>query len=118
MKTLRDQALRLFVLSSPEEEGRICLRLGVSAKLPRRSSDVHPLLAAVPRAVVARIVRAATLRGVVHDVRQDLALWENKVFVSPPALAEGDGPIGVYRHWAKQFYPGAAAATAALTESA
>jgi len=26
---------------------------------------------------------------------------------TPPVLAEGDGPVGKYRQWAKQFYRGA-----------
>ena len=25
--------------------------------------------------------------------------------VHPPQLAQGDGPVGVYRRWCKQFYP-------------
>lgn len=37
-------------------------------------------------------------------MRQDVPIWEHKVHVNPPALAEGDGPIGKYRQWVKQFY--------------
>ena len=44
------------------------------------------------------------MRAFLADVHQDVPLWENKVFVSPPALAQGDGPIGKYRQWARQFY--------------
>ena len=35
---------------------------------------------------------------------QDRAIWENKIWLPVPALAEGDGPIGRYRQWARQFY--------------
>ncbi|WP_372455096.1 hypothetical protein [Streptomyces buecherae] len=31
-------------------------------------------------------------------------MWENKIFLSHPRLATGDGPIGFFRHWARQFY--------------
>jgi hypothetical protein len=50
------------------------------------------------------VIGATATRAFLFDVRQDLPLWENKVFVSPPALAQGDGPIGKYRQWARQFY--------------
>jgi hypothetical protein len=41
----------------------------------------------------------------VHDVKQDFHIWQNKRYVHPPQLAVGDGPIGAYRRWCKQFYP-------------
>jgi len=44
------------------------------------------------------------MNGFVHDTKQDFPIWENKLYTSPPALARGDGPIGKYRLWARQFY--------------
>jgi 3-ketosteroid 9alpha-monooxygenase subunit A len=35
---------------------------------------------------------------------QDVPIWEHKRFLERPLLAIGDGPIGRYRKWAKQFY--------------
>lgn len=35
---------------------------------------------------------------------QDLPIWRHKRFIERPALAEGDGPLGRYRTWARQFY--------------
>ena len=35
------------------------------------------------------------------------------VYVDPPALADGDGPVGAYRRWARQFYTNPASVTAA-----
>jgi len=37
--------------------------------------------------------------------KQDLHIWENKIYRPHPVLSEADGPIGEYRHWARQFYP-------------
>jgi len=34
-------------------------------------------------------------------------VWQHKRYVQPPILAEGDGPAGKYRQWARQFYRGA-----------
>jgi nitrite reductase/ring-hydroxylating ferredoxin subunit len=37
-------------------------------------------------------------------VKQDFAIWEHKRYRARPVLCEGDGPIGAFRHWARQFY--------------
>ncbi|HWB74008.1 MAG TPA: Rieske 2Fe-2S domain-containing protein [Nannocystaceae bacterium] len=40
----------------------------------------------------------------VHDFACDFPIWENKAYLERPLLAGGDGPIGAYRKWARQFY--------------
>ncbi len=37
---------------------------------------------------------------------QDIPIWEHKMFRANPLLCAGDGPIGRYRKWARQFYEG------------
>lgn len=39
-----------------------------------------------------------------RDFARDFPIWENKAYVDRPLLAGGDGPIGAYRRWARQFY--------------
>ncbi len=39
-----------------------------------------------------------------QQVRRDIQIWENKSFPNPPLLCDGDGPVGMFRKWAKQFY--------------
>jgi 3-ketosteroid 9alpha-monooxygenase subunit A len=39
-----------------------------------------------------------------RQLEQDIPIWENKIYVHPPLLVEGDGPIGLYRKWCRQFY--------------
>ena len=34
----------------------------------------------------------------------DLPVWHYQKYQQLPCLARGDGPIGKYRKWAKQFY--------------
>ncbi|MEU8581190.1 aromatic ring-hydroxylating oxygenase subunit alpha [Streptomyces abikoensis] len=41
----------------------------------------------------------------VHDIEVDLPIWHHKKYVRHPGLNDGDGPIGHFRHWARQFYP-------------
>ena len=49
-------------------------------------------------------VGAAFIAEIERQMDQDIPIWENKVYKDPPALCDGDGPIGLFRNWAKQFY--------------
>lgn len=95
--------IRLWVLPTPIDQERIRLNLATSVKRiePGR---VPSWFTAIPRTLLTYAVRRFTFVGFINDVRQDIPIWQNKKYVSPPALAEGDGPIGMYRQWAKQFY--------------
>jgi nitrite reductase/ring-hydroxylating ferredoxin subunit/putative sterol carrier protein len=42
----------------------------------------------------------------ITDFPRDFPIWENKAYMDRPLLAGGDGPIGRYRRWARQFYDG------------
>lgn len=53
---------------------------------------------------VTRGVGAAFVREIERQVEQDKPIWENKTYVKPPILSDGDGPIARYRRWARQFY--------------
>jgi len=55
---------------------------------------------------VGQIAASEMGRDFVADVR----IWENKRYQDPPRLVAGDGPIGAYRKWARQFYRDEAAA--------
>ena len=96
---------RLFVLATPTVGDQIRLRVAVSA-LPSAffPAKIHPLLALVPRALVFQAALRGTFEGICNDVSQDFKIWQNKRYLSPPMLAEGDGPVGKYRRWARQFY--------------
>jgi nitrite reductase/ring-hydroxylating ferredoxin subunit/putative sterol carrier protein len=48
----------------------------------------------------------------VADFPRDFPIWENKAYLERPLLAGGDGPIGAYRKWARQFYARAPVAEA------
>lgn len=87
-----------YVLSTPTDSEHVDLRL---ASCVRAVGGAVRLL---PRPLLHWIVGSLVQRGYLADVRQDLAIWENKAYVAPPRLAEGDGPIGRYRTWTKQFY--------------
>ena len=41
----------------------------------------------------------------VSQWRQDIEIWENKIYMNRPTLAKGDGPLHRMRQSYKQFYP-------------
>lgn len=92
---------RHFVFATPTDTEKLELTIGFShTHLGPRSP-----LARLPFALVERAFRRIGLRAYRHDVEQDFDIWHHKTYVHPPQLAVGDGPVGAYRRWAKQFYP-------------
>jgi nitrite reductase/ring-hydroxylating ferredoxin subunit len=96
---------RLFVLATPTTSERITLSLALSLHEVRHPGRIFPLARLVPQALLEQMIARTILQNVVHDARQDFVIWEHKQHVQPPALAQGDGPIGPFRTWARQFYP-------------
>jgi phenylpropionate dioxygenase-like ring-hydroxylating dioxygenase large terminal subunit len=46
----------------------------------------------------------AFIAEAIRQMEQDIPIWENKIYAPRPVLCDGDGPIGAFRDWAKQFY--------------
>ena len=95
--------MRQFVLVTPIDERQIVMRIALCL----RPAPDHPWAGRLIRGLAARALAELIMAGFAADVRQDHRIWSHKRYLSPPVLAEGDGPIGVYRRWARQFYPGA-----------
>jgi nitrite reductase/ring-hydroxylating ferredoxin subunit len=99
-----DVQARLLVLATPIDGERICLRLALRLQeIPSRWRG-PAALRWLPRPLLNALISRFILYGFSHDAQQDFDIWQNKRFIQPPALAEGDGPIGKYRLWARQFY--------------
>jgi nitrite reductase/ring-hydroxylating ferredoxin subunit len=49
-------------------------------------------------------MRTMMMESFLGGVAQDIPIWNNKIYVERPVLVKGDGPIGEYRKWVKQFY--------------
>lgn len=82
---------RQLVLATPVDEARIELRVAAAME-------------ALPDPGATDQLLGLLFAGFVADVEQDVPIWEHKRYLERPALAEGDGPIGAYRSWARQFY--------------
>lgn len=96
---------RHFVLPTPVEDGKIILRIASSMKKIEKSGAIHPLAAMVPKSILNYALSRIVFKGYQNDVRQDFKIWENKKYIMQTPLADGDGPILLYRKWAQQFYP-------------
>lgn len=95
---------RHYILSTPTDEGKVLLRIAMCIKKIEKPGRVNPLLALFPRALTHKLIMNEAFKGYVHDVSQDFDVWNNKIYVDPPYLAKGDGPVMQYRKWAEQFY--------------
>ncbi len=93
---------RHFVFATPTDRERLRLHMGFSLQ---KGSLRMPGIGPLTRAAIERAVMRLGIRVFAHDVLQDYDIWNHKRYVHPPQLAVGDGPIGAYRRWAKQFYP-------------
>ncbi|MFF3767561.1 Rieske 2Fe-2S domain-containing protein [Streptomyces sp. NPDC001922] len=54
---------------------------------------------------LSRVLARPMFRWSCDFTAADFPIWNTKEYTSPPRLAPGDGPIGPFRHWARQFYP-------------
>ncbi len=50
-------------------------------------------------------VGRAFIDEVARQLEQDIPIWRHKVYIKPPNLCDGDGPVAMYRRWCKQFFP-------------
>ncbi len=54
---------------------------------------------------IARGIGKAFTAEVARQLEEDKPIWEHKRYWDRPMLCDGDGPIGIFRRWCKQFYP-------------
>lgn len=94
---------RQYVFPSPIVDGKINLKLGMSVKVVR-PAKIFPLLTLMSKERLASLILPKAFKGYCNDVSQDFKVWENKIYIDPPVLAKGDGPVAQYRIWCRQFY--------------
>jgi phenylpropionate dioxygenase-like ring-hydroxylating dioxygenase large terminal subunit len=58
----------------------------------------------LPNPDATDMVRQGFRDELTREVEQDIRIWEHKRFRERPVLCDGDGPIGQFRKWVKQFY--------------
>ncbi|MCU1368243.1 MAG: Vanillate O-demethylase oxygenase subunit protein, partial [Ilumatobacteraceae bacterium] len=87
---------RFLVASTPVDEQYVDMRLLFLI----HEGDGATELSAKGRSIIELISKNTSL---------DVVIWGHKVYRDRPPLVAGDGPIGVMRKWARQFYETASA---------
>ncbi|MCD9195003.1 Rieske 2Fe-2S domain-containing protein [Streptomyces albireticuli] len=88
-----------WMLPTPIGPGRI--RYWLAANVV---TDSALRLPSPVRRSVERASSAGMNRWTLHDTGTDLFVFHHKAYLSHPKLNSGDGPIGAFRNWARQFY--------------
>jgi phenylpropionate dioxygenase-like ring-hydroxylating dioxygenase large terminal subunit len=95
------------VIHAKVEHTPISIRYFVNA-IPIDGERVHLNIAAAVREIgvpgLSGLVRRIVLLALRHELGQDIPFWGSKHHIERPLLAEGDGPIAIYRRWCRQFY--------------
>lgn len=96
---------RQFIFATPSDGEYIDLHIALRVKKLAHPERILPGLQMIPEPILTRLVRMFFMKGFENDINQDFDIWENKGYVLRPHLAKGDGPIGIYRRYCRQFYP-------------
>ncbi len=97
--------LRQWILSTPVDDTHI--KLVVALQIKRWEPGQKWLATLLLRCLPANWLTRFFVSRVKHDVRQDVAIWENKRYQPLPILSRSDGEIMTYRKYCEQFYPDA-----------
>jgi nitrite reductase/ring-hydroxylating ferredoxin subunit len=98
-----DIRTRHLVMPVTVENRRSQLRIASSVRLIENPGKIMPMLKFFPKKLLTNLVARTTFKEYCEDVYADFKVWNNKIYVHPPALSKGDGPIMQYRQWAAQF---------------
>ena len=92
----------LWAMHTPTGPRRTRMLVGAACADIRKQSTTG---ASLPRRSLHRAFAHAMLRTAVSKIHQDLRIWNTKRYEPRPRLAASDEAIGLFRHWARQFYP-------------
>lgn len=95
-----DTTMRLILHATPTAPGRMCIRHGAAV-------DVRPTTGACLGLnwALSRLAGYLANQWTAYDIAGDLTIWNQRAYLDHPKIARGDGPVGRYRQWTKQFYP-------------
>ena len=79
------------------------LRIASSVKKITDAGKIMPILTFFPKGLLTKLIAKTAFKEYCAEVYSDFKIWKNKIYVHPPALSKGDGPVMQYRQWAAQF---------------
>lgn len=109
-------SLRFMVLATPVDPEHIDLRVVLRLKESLDVVRFGPVYRLLPTKLGLRALARLSFWAFKRDFSQDTRVWTQKRYLHQPVLAEGDGPIGPFRRWCRQFYPQAVQAPLEVAE--
>jgi len=97
-------AARQWIFSTPSDGEYVDLHIAMRVQPIAHAARIIPGLDKLPERLVTWGLHALVMKTFENDIAQDFDIWEHKAHIARPALARGDGPIGLYRRYCKQFY--------------
>lgn len=94
--------LRTVVMPTPVDDEYTDVR--VTTQIALWPNADHPVSRCLPRQWIADRIAQIGAAEMGRDFAADIRIWETKRYWERPQLVAGDGPIGPYRRWARQFY--------------
>lgn len=85
-------------MATPLDPVRVEIRFSAALRVGRGAASAHAQL------LLSRLLTSTLGPAFRRDLAHDFPIWEHKTYLGQPRLAAGDGPIGAYRRWARQFY--------------
>lgn len=86
----------------------ICETLLIGSVTPIDDTEVDVRFSFTQRSDQAGDGRSRVAGAIVADIcrqlEEDIPIWEHKAYMARPVLCDGDGPIGAFRRWCRQFY--------------
>ncbi|MGX4733422.1 Rieske 2Fe-2S domain-containing protein [Kitasatospora griseola] len=93
-----------LVMATQTAPGRMQFRQA-SRFLVTEPSVLPTALARTVSRSLTRLLAGPMFRFSCEFTAADFPIWSTKQYLSRPRLAAGDGPIGPFRRWSRQFYP-------------
>jgi nitrite reductase/ring-hydroxylating ferredoxin subunit len=96
---------RQYIFATPSDGEYIDLHIALRVKRVESLGRVLKPLRHIPEPLATMAVRTLFMKAFENDINQDFDIWENKGYVTRPAISKADGPIGLFRRYCRQFYP-------------
>ncbi|MFE0063129.1 Rieske 2Fe-2S domain-containing protein [Streptomyces sp. NPDC059003] len=97
-------SVRNWFLPTPVAPWRIHLRVVGSCKVTV-AKRLPPALRELSNRQLSHLASYLVMQELIKITHADRPIWQHKRYQPHPRLSKADGPIGPYRHWARQFYP-------------
>jgi len=94
---------RLLLLATQIDASAFDFTIGLQIEYPEVLQGARGVFART-RDLGAAAGARLLMRYVIHDVLQDREIWAHRRYLEHPGLVAGDGSLGMFRRYVRQFY--------------